>query len=412
MSFAIDAELAKRLASLRELGRARIRAVGLEADRAGHPLPPEHPFFAELLRLGLGRTRWLGGEDTGQEEEPPQRRAGEPPASGGERDHRVGGERDHKPGPALTGVLISEELAYWDRGVAVAFPGPGLGEPPLLAMGTPVQKERFLAPFRTPDRPRWASFAMTEPGAGSDVAGIRTRARRVDGGWVVNGSKMFITNGVRADFLVTAVKTNDEGGHHGLSFLIVERGEGVSSSALHKLGWAASDTATIAFQDVFVPAENLLGELHGGFKLIMANFQWERLAMALGAVGAMRLAWERTAQFARERRAFGRPLSGHQAIAHKLADMASSVYACRCVTYDALRRFVAGEEPLKEVTMAKLLTQRAAFELMDECLQIHGGAGYMREYWVERAARDARLGPIGGGSDEVMREILAKVLAL
>jgi len=161
-----------------------------------------------------------------------------------------------------------------------------------------------------------------------------------------------------------------------------------------------------------VPAENLLGELHGGFKLIMANFQWERLAMALGAVGAMRLAWERTAQFARERRAFGRPLSGHQAIAHKLADMASSVYACRCVTYDALRRFVAGEEPLKEVTMAKLLTQRAAFELMDECLQIHGGAGYMREYWVERAARDARLGPIGGGSDEVMREILAKALAL
>jgi acyl-CoA dehydrogenase len=163
---------------------------------------------------------------------------------------------------------------------------------------------------------------------------------------------------------------------------------------------------------VFVPEENLLGELNEGFKLIMANFQWERLAMALGAVGAMTIAWERTAEFARERQAFGRPLSGHQTIRHKLADMATSVYTCRCVTYDALRRFVAGEEPLKQVTMAKLLTQRACFELMDECLQIHGGAGYMREYWVERAARDARLGPIGGGSDEIMREILGRVLAL
>ncbi len=134
--------------------------------------------------------------------------------------------------------------------------------------------------------------------------------------------------------------------------------------------------------------------------------------MALGAVGAMQLAWERTAEFARERQAFGRPLSGHQAISHKLADLATSVYTCRCVTHDALRRFVAGEDPLKEVTMAKLLTQRACFDLMDACLQIHGGAGYMREYSIERAARDARLGPIGGGSDEIMREILARVLGL
>ncbi|HLL92174.1 MAG TPA: acyl-CoA dehydrogenase family protein, partial [Solirubrobacteraceae bacterium] len=215
---------------------------------------------------------------------------------------------------------------------------------------------------------------------------------------------------VRAHFIVTALKTSQEGGHHGISFLIVDRGEGVSASALHKLGWHASDTATISFQDAFVPEENLLGELDEGFKLIMANFQWERLAMALGAVGAMQIAWERTAEFARERKAFGRPLSGHQAIRHKLADLATSVYTCRCTTYDALRRFVAGQDALKEVTMAKLLTQRACFELMDACLQIHGGAGYMREYFIERAARDARLGPIGGGSDEIMREILGRML--
>ena len=133
---------------------------------------------------------------------------------------------------------------------------------------------------------------------------------------------------------------------------------------------------------------------------------------AVDAVGAMQIAWERTAEFARQRSTFGRPLSGHQAIRHKLADMATSVHSCRCITYDALRRFVDGEDPLKEVTMAKLQTQRAAFELMDDCLQIHGGAGYMREYWVERAARDARLGPIGGGSDEIMREILGRSLSL
>ena len=232
---------------------------------------------------------------------------------------------------------------------------------------------------------------------------------------MVNGEKTYITNGVRAHFLVTAVKTKETtppARHHDISFLIVDRQEGLESSALHKLGWHASDTAAISFQDVFVPSENLLGAEHEGFKLIMANFQWERLAMALGAVGAMGAAWERTAEFAREREAFGKPLADHQTIRHKLADLATSVYTCRCVTYDALRRFVAGENPLKEVTMAKLLTQRASFELMDACLQIYGGAGYMREYWVERAARDARLGPIGGGSDEIMREILGRLLAL
>jgi acyl-CoA dehydrogenase len=229
---------------------------------------------------------------------------------------------------------------------------------------------------------------------------------------VVNGEKTYITNGVRAHFMVTAVKTTQEGGHHGISFLIIDRGEGVSSSKLEKLGWHASDTATIAFENVFVPEQNLLGELHEGFKLIMANFQWERLAMALGTVGAMQLAYERTAEYARERTTFGRPLSKHQAIKHKLADLATSAYTARCVTYDALRRFVVGEEPIMQVTMAKLMTQRASFDLMDECLQIHGGMGYMGEHWAQRAARDARLGPIGGGSDEIMREILGRLLGL
>lgn len=315
-------------------------------------------------------------------------------------------------GDYLHESVLCEELARIGSGGTAAGIGAhvNIATPPIWKFGSEEQKQRYLAPAIRGEK--IGALGITEPGAGSDVASLRTHAERADGGWVLNGEKTYITNGVRADFIVTAVRTTPEGGHRGISFLIVDRGEGVSSSKLAKLGWHASDTATIAFEDVFVPEENLLGGLHEGFKLIMANFQWERLAMALGAVGAMQLAWERTAAFARERHAFGRALSGHQAIRHKLADLATSTYACRCVTYDALRRFVAGEEPVSEVTMAKLLTQRASFELMDACLQIHGGAGYMREYWVERAARDARLGPIGGGSDEIMREILGRTLGV
>ncbi|HWY90893.1 MAG TPA: acyl-CoA dehydrogenase family protein [Solirubrobacteraceae bacterium] len=315
-------------------------------------------------------------------------------------------------GDYLHEAVMCEEMARIGSGGTAAGIGAhiNIATPPIWKFGTDEQKQSYLVPAIRGEK--IGALGITEPGAGSDVAGLRTSAERVDGGWVLNGEKTYITNGVRAHFIVTAAKTTPEGGHHGISFFIVERGEGIESAKLEKLGWHASDTATIAYQDVFVPEQALLGELHGGFKLIMANFQWERLAMALGAVGAMRLAWERTAEFAHERQAFGRPLSGHQAIRHKLADLAASAYSARCVTYDALRRFVAGEEPLREVTMAKLLTQRACFELMDACLQIHGGAGYMREVWVERAARDARLGPIGGGTDEIMREILGRVLGL
>jgi acyl-CoA dehydrogenase len=315
-------------------------------------------------------------------------------------------------GDYLHEAVLCEEMARIGSGGAAAGIGAhvNIATPPIWKFGTDEQKQRYLAPAIRGEL--IGALGITEPGAGSDVASITTRAQPVDGGFLVNGEKTYITNGVRAHFIVTAVKTTAEGGHHGISFLIVDRGDGVESAKLEKLGWHASDTATISYQDVFVPAENLLGELNEGFKLIMANFQWERLAMALGAVGAMQLAWERTVEYAHQRHAFGSPLTGHQTIRHKLADLATSVYTCRCVTYDALRRFVAGEEPLKEVTMAKLLTQRASFELMDECLQIHGGHGYMHEYWVERAARDARLGPIGGGSDEIMREILGRSLAL
>jgi acyl-CoA dehydrogenase len=315
-------------------------------------------------------------------------------------------------GDHLHDAVLTEELARCGSGGLAAGIGAHVGNatPPVWRFGTEDQKRRYLRPAIAGEK--IAALGITEPGAGSDVAAVRTRAERVEGGFVVNGEKTYITNGVRAHFVVTAVKTTADGGHHGMSFLLVDRQDGMTSSKLDKMGWHASDTATIAFDDVFVPEENLLGPEHEGFRLIMANFQWERLLMALGAVAAMQVALERTLEYTRERRAFGRPVAGHQAIRHELVDVATTVHTCRCLTYDALERFVAGQEPLQQVTMAKLVTQRAAFDVMDTCLQLHGGAGYMREYEIERMARDARLGPIGGGTDEVMREILAKTMGL
>jgi acyl-CoA dehydrogenase len=288
----------------------------------------------------------------------------------------------------------------------------GIATPPVYRFGTPDQHERFLRPAIQGER--IAALGITEPGAGSDVASIRTVARRVDGGYVVNGSKTFITNGVRADFLVCAVKTTEEGGHQGISFLILERdmpGYEVVGK-LEKMGWHSSDTAELSFTDVEVPAENLLGEENRGFYLIMENFAWERLLMALGAVGGMRRLLAVAIDYAGEREAFGRPIGSFQAIRHKIAEIGVKAEVGRALTYHALRRYVAGEDVIADVTKAKLYSQRACVEVADECVQILGGYGYMREYGVERALRDARLGPIGGGTDEIMKEILGRQLGL
>ena len=195
-----------------------------------------------------------------------------------------------------------------------------------------------------------------------------------------------------------------------MSFLVIERGPGIESHALDKLGWRASDTALIHFDDVEVPAENLLGEENRGFYLVMANFAWERLGMALGALGAMQEAFDRTLVYIGERRAFGRPIGRFQVSRHRMAECATTIEVSRAITLHALRRHLAGADAVQEVTMAKLVTQRAAVDVIDACLQLHGGAGYMAEYGIERMLRDARLGPIGGGTDEIMREILGKSL--
>ncbi|HEX8753828.1 MAG TPA: acyl-CoA dehydrogenase family protein [Solirubrobacterales bacterium] len=318
-------------------------------------------------------------------------------------------------GTHLHDAVWVEELARsgGSGGVAAGLNAhASIAMPPIFNFGTEEQKQRWLVPGIAGEK--IGALGITEPGAGSDVAGISTTARKVDGGWVVNGAKTFITNGVRADFLVCACKTTQAGGHHGISFLVLERempGYEVAQK-LEKLGWHSSDTGELAFTDVEVPEENLLGEEHGGFRLIMANFAWERLLMAIGAVGAMQRLIEITVAYASDREAFGRPIGKFQAIRHHVAEMATKAEAARALTYDALRLFHTGQDCISQVSMAKLMTQRAVLEIADQSLQIHGGYGYMREYGIERAVRDARLGPIGGGTDEVMKEIIGKGMGL
>jgi acyl-CoA dehydrogenase len=302
-------------------------------------------------------------------------------------------------GDHVDDAVLAEELSRCGSGGVAAGIGAhiGIATPPISKFGTEEQKRRFLAPAISGEK--IGALGITEPGAGSDVAGIRTFARRVDGGYVVNGSKTFITNGVRADFVVTAVKTTEEGGHQGLSFLLLEKGmDGFSvSRKLEKLGWHASDTAELAFQDVFVPDENLLGVENKGFYLIMANFQWERLAMALGAVGSMGAVLEYAVASSH----------GNGRVRHAVAEMAVKHETARCLTYHALRLFAAGHDALREVTEAKLLSQRAAYEVAEAAFRMLDG-----DYEMGRAMRDTRLGPIGGGTDEVMKEILGKQLGL
>jgi acyl-CoA dehydrogenase len=314
-------------------------------------------------------------------------------------------------------AVLAEELARCGSGGLAAGIGAhnGIATPPLATFGTTAQQERWLAPAIRGEK--IAALAITEPDTGSDVAAIRTRAEKVDGGWVVNGAKTFITGGVRADFYVTAVRTCPEPGHGSLSFLVIEAGDGVRASPLEKLGWHASDTAEIAFEDVAVPDDALLGEEGRGFYLIVANSQWERLPMSLGAVGSMRATLERVIPILAER-------GVSQSVRHRVAEQGLAAETGAAMTYHALRRFLDGgarrqpvtrppaEAGVQLVTMAKLLTQRANFELQDECYGLLADLGHPAADDLARAARDARLGPIGGGTDEIMKEILGKTLGL
>ncbi len=311
-------------------------------------------------------------------------------------------------------LVLAEEMAHAGcgglaMGVAVHT---DMATPPVFLFGTEEQKQEYLVPSIRGER--ISCLGITEPDAGSDVAGIKTRAVADGDEWVINGSKTYITNGHRADYIVLVTKTDPEAGYDGFSLFLVDMDTPgvIREEKLQKLGMHASDTALLAFQDVRVPREALLGQEGKGFYHIMWELQGERLIGAAGCVAGAQRLFDKTLAYATERHAFGRPIGRFQAIRHKFADMATKIEAGRQMVYTTAWRVQNGEYPVREVSMAKLYTARMACEVADECLQIHGGAGYMKEYGIERAWRDLRLNRIGAGTDEVMLEVIGRSYGL
>jgi len=315
-------------------------------------------------------------------------------------------------GGVLALAILSEALAMASGGLAITpLVSSYMAAPHLARFATAEQQERYLAPVLAGEAV--AAIAVTEPGAGSDVAAIATRAVPVEGGWSLRGSKVFITNAGLADFLIVAAKTDPEAGHRGISMLVVERGAAgmTLSEPMAKLGWHASDTREIAFEECFVPADRLLGGEGRGFYQIMEAFQVERISLAGMSVGLAQRALDDTVAHVRERTAFGATLDRKQAVRHRVAEMSTKVEAARLMTYRAGALFDAGDPTAPDATaMAKLLAARLAAEVVDDAVQLFGGYGFIEETPIAMHYRDARILRIGGGTDEVQLEILAKRL--
>jgi acyl-CoA dehydrogenase len=373
---------------------------------------PEHEVFRQSIREFIIKELAPHAEEWEEAGEVPRdvfRRMGELDYLGMRFPEEYGGGDD-----ILAEAVLYEELPYCRSGGVAADIGAhiGIAMPHILNYGTAEQKEKYLVPGI---RGEWiGALGITEPDTGSDVAAIKTKAVRDGSDWIINGSKTFITNGARCDFMVIAAKTDPDKGYGGISMFIVEsENPGFEvTRKLDKLGWRASATGEIAFTDMRLPADALLGEENRGFYQIMGMFVWERLIIALGCVAGAELSMFATMEYAKQRQAFGQPIGKFQVIAHNFADMATEIEAGRRLTYHVLSRYAAGENPLKEVSMAKLYCGRMACRVVDACLQVYGGYGYMEEYDIARAYRDMRLMPIGGGTDEIMREIISRTMGL
>jgi acyl-CoA dehydrogenase len=372
------------------LGRQYLRPLGIEADRNRAPVPPEHPFFELAWRSGIGQP--IGAE------EPAAKRSGPRTA-------------------ARRGVLVAEAMSYWDRGMSVAIPGLGLGGPPLLSMGTPEQKERFLAPFRDREHPHWAAFGMTEPGAGSDVAGIQTTAVRDGDCWVLNGAKTFISNSMRADWIVawaTIDKSLGRGGHRAF---IVERGTaGLEDMRYeHKMGLIAYESSSFTLRDCRVPASHLLGgEGHyagrAGFKGAMKSFNATRPAIAVMAIGIARAAYDAAREFAAAHYQLDRPLARYHRFKEKLARMARKIEIGRLLCWRAA--WMADMEQPNEIeaSMAKAFCPAIAQEAASLAVEILGDAGVVNDYYVEKLYRDVKAMDIVEGTGQIQRVVMARRL--
>jgi acyl-CoA dehydrogenase len=389
MDLSIDAGTLQRLEGIREMGASQIRPLGLEADRLGRPTPPEHPFFEMLVKAGLGRTRWSG--ETG--DTPP----GTPTA---------------KVGSSRTTLCLAEEMSYWDRGVAVSFPGPGLGEPPLISMGTEDQKRRFLGPFADPDRARWGSFAMTEPGAGSDVAGIRASARREGNVWILNGAKSFAANASRADWIVVWATVDPSLGREGHRAFVVENGTpGVGDFLVErKMGLKAYESTSFSLVDCRVPAENLIGgEEHyarrAGFKGAMRSFNATRPLVAVMAVGIGRAALDAAAEFSQQM-----GLIGDQRIRDRLERVRRKLRSARLLCWRAAWLADYGRPNILEASIAKAAAPVAALEAASLGMEILGEIGGRGDHLIEKLYRDVKAMDIVEGTGQVQRLVMARQL--
>ncbi|ASC98538.1 TPA: acyl-CoA dehydrogenase family protein [Pseudomonas aeruginosa] len=315
-------------------------------------------------------------------------------------------------GDLFAKVAASEELMRCGSGGLVAGLGSlDIGLPPVVKWARPEVRERVVPAVLRGEK--IMALAVTEPSGGSDVANLKTRAVRDGDHYRVSGSKTFITSGVRADYYTVAVRTGGEG-FAGISLLLVEKGTAGFSVGrkLKKMGWWASDTAELCFDDCRVPAENLIGVENAGFACIMANFQSERLALAVMANMTAQLALEESLRWAREREAFGKPIGKFQVLRHRLAEMATQLEVSREFTYRQAAKMAAGKSVIKEISMAKNFATDVADRLTYDAVQVLGGMGYMRESLVERLYRDNRILSIGGGSREIMNEIIGKQMGL
>ncbi|MEM7163335.1 MAG: acyl-CoA dehydrogenase family protein [Bacteroidota bacterium] len=308
-------------------------------------------------------------------------------------------------------VIFLEELQRINSGgfAAAMWAHTYLAMTHINAEGSEAIKQKYLR--QSIEGKMIGCLCISEPFAGSDVAGMRTTARREGDKYILNGSKTFITNGVYSDYLVVSAKTNPDDKHGGISIFLVDRDTpGLSASKLDKLGWRASDTGEIAFDNVEIPADNLMGEEGKGFAYLMQHLALERLIMGVNAHARAEFAVEYTLQYMSERKAFGKELKDFQVLRHKMARRASEVEMHKVFNYNITQRLNNGEYMVKEASMSKLLSTKMADEVIYDCLQMLGGYGYMEEYPMARYFRDSRLGPIGGGTSEILCEVIAKMI--
>jgi len=316
---------------------------------------------------------------------------------------------------ALTATLVAEELAWGCAGIATSLGGTGLCAAPILISGNDAQKKKYLkllTQFRSDGKPFIGAYAITEPEAGSDVASLKTSAKKVSGGYVLNGTKHFITNGGIADLYVMFATTDPNLGADGINAFIVEgSSKGVTPGKKErKMGIRASHTAQVHFEDVFVPAENRIGEEGEGFLVAMKTFEHTRPIVAAQAVGVARAAFEFALQYAQERKQFGRAIAKFEAISFMLADMATAIDAARLLVWRAAWLLDHHEPMNKEASMAKMFAADAAMKVTEDAVQIVGGAGYMRDLPVEKWMRDAKIMQIYEGTSQIQRVVISRYL--